>query len=76
MGTPFESLMDVGMDGEEENEDEVGTGDDEGLGALITADYQLRQTRLRDEKDQDDFYGFHDEDEFDKENDDQTDDTL
>lgn len=76
VGTPFESLMDAAMDGEEENEDEAGAGDDEGLGALLTADWQLRQTRLRDEKDEEEIYGFHDEDETDEEDDDQTDYTL
>lgn len=69
VGTPFESLMDVVMDGKEENEDEAGTDDEEGLGTLITADYQLRQTRLRDEKDEEEFYGSHDEDEIEEDDD-------
>ena len=67
VGAPFESLMDAVIDGEEGSEDEAGAGDEEGFGALITADFQLRQTRLRDEKDEEEFLGFYDEDETDEE---------
>lgn len=76
LGTPFESLMDAVMDSEEENEDEAGAGDEAGVGALITADYQLRQTRLRDDKDHERYFHIYDDNETDDEEDDQVDNLL
>ena len=48
MGSGYESLMEAAMDTGEEAADE-----DAALGAMMTADYQLRQTRLIDEDEQD-----------------------
>lgn len=48
--TSLESPMDAVMDKEKENDNQQEAGDDEGLGALTTADYQLRQPRLPDER--------------------------
>ena len=90
VGVPLESLLDAAMDGDEENDDrqeeiddgeeknhgEAGADDEEGLAARLLADWQLEQSRIRTDEDQDEFDAFREEEQSAERDDDQTGDAL
>lgn len=63
MGANFDNLMDAAMSPEDEAEGGREVGIDDGIGALLTAEYQLTQTRPGDDEEEEDVPGTDEEDE-------------